>query len=636
MLIFMKKRTQSKSLVGPLASLFVVSAPICFGALLAACASHPPPVTQAPPPMDTSNPAAPPKSPKLLGPGDADAMIEDAWKKNSITPAPTADDAVFFRRVSLDLTGMIPTSKDVTAFLADTSPNKREKAVDSMLASPSYADHMTNVWDRILLGREVKPGVVDRFAFRAWLHEQFEKNVRYDKWVFDLVTSTGQNSVGGRLFQRTDPTVEDVNDPKVNGAVNWVLHFDNLPDIAGTTSRTFLGVQIQCAQCHDHKTEKWKQTDFRDFAAIFNRTKPQLLDNPKAAMGTRKIAVVDVDHPVRGGKMAPPDIALYLQAPPHALDGTDFSNAPNRRVAFAKWLIDPKNPWFAREIVNRTWAQFVGRGFFEPIDDYRESNPPILPELLDKLSADFAASGYDLKHLMKLMALTEAYQRADATSQPGDMDEKLWGHFQLQRLGPDELLDSVARATNLDAVLDKAAGENIGKLRFAMRRQFSFLFDVDEMSDNHDEFDGTISQALLMMNGNLINRGASALPQLAIGEILKADPTDDARVSELTLRTLSRPASADELKKWVAFVQAPRDVVLTDDNNKPVTGPADKKQPGKTGKSNKKNPGGLDPLQGIEKKIEARTDNMHVDSKRQAYEDLMWAQLNSSEFNFNH
>jgi hypothetical protein len=633
MLIVMKKRN---SQLGALTSVALLGTPIFFGALVA-CASHPPPVTQAPPPMDTSNPAAPPHSPKLLGPGDADAMIEDAWKKKAINPAPTADDAVFFRRVSLDITGVIPTAKDVTAFLADTSPNKREKAVDSLLASPAYADHMTNMWDRILLGRDVKPGVVDRFAFRAWLHAQFEKNVPYDKWVFDLVTSTGQNSVGGRLFQRADPTVEDVNDPKVNGAVNWVLHFDNLPDAAGTVSRTFLGVQIQCAQCHDHKTEKWKQTDFRDFAAIFNRTKPQLLEDPKMAVGTRKIAVVDLDHAVRFGKNAPPDIAMYLQAPPRALDGTDFSKAQNRRQAFAKWLIDPKNAWFSREIVNRTWAQFVGRGFFEPVDDYRESNPPVLPELLDKLSADFVASGYDLKHLMKLMALTEAYQRADATSQPGDDDEKLWGHFQLQRLGPDELLDSVARATDLDAILEKAAGENIDKLRFAMRKQFSFLFDVDEMSDNHEEFDGTISQALLMMNGNLINRGASALPQLAIGEILKADPKDEARVSELTLRTLSRPATADELKKWVSFVQTPRDLVVTDDNNKPVTGHADKtKSPEKTAKSKKKAPGNLDPLQGVEKKIEARTNSMHVDSKRQAYEDLMWAMLNSSEFNFNH
>ena len=581
-----------------------------------------------------------------MGPGDIDSMVEDAWKKNAVTAAATADDATYFRRLSLDLTGVIPTSTDLSSFLADASPNKREKAVDTLLASPAYVDHMTNLWDRILLGRDTRPGVVDRFAFRAWLHDQFEKNVPYDKFVRSLVTASGQNSIGGRPFDHTEAE-RDQSDAKINGAVNWFLHFDNLPDVAGTTSRIFLGVQIQCAQCHDHKSEKWKQTDFRNFAAFFTRTKPELVDKGKKAVGTRRFDLVDVDHPIRAGKNAPADIALYQQATPHSLDGSDFSKAANRRVALADWMTSPKNPWFAREIVNRMWGQFMGRGFFEPVDDYRESNAPMLPELLDKLSADFIASGYDLKHLMRVLALTEAYQRADATSQEGDLDEKLWAHFQLQRLGPDELLDSVARATNLDAILQKAAGENIDKLRFAMRKQFSYLFDVDEMSDNHEEFDGTISQALLLMNGNLINRGASALPQLAIGEVLRSPGADDAHVRELTLRTLSREPSADELKKWVAFVQTPRDVVVTDDASAPkapavapnatTTTAADKTKPGKLPlKPGKKAPGNSDPLQGIEKRIEARTDSSHVDAKHQAYEDLMWAQLNSSEFNFNH
>ena len=581
-----------------------------------------------------------------MGPGDIDSMVEDAWKKNAVTAAATADDATYFRRLSLDLTGVIPTSTDLSSFLADASPNKREKAVDTLLASPAYVDHMTNLWDRILLGRDTRPGVVDRFAFRAWLHDQFEKNVPYDKFVRSLVTASGQNSIGGRPFDHTEAE-RDQSDAKINGAVNWFLHFDNLPDVAGTTSRIFLGVQIQCAQCHDHKSEKWKQTDFRNFAAFFTRTKPELVDKGKKAVGTRRFDLVDVDHPIRAGKNAPADIALYQQATPHSLDGSDFSKAANRRVALADWMTSPKNPWFAREIVNRMWGQFMGRGFFEPVDDYRESNAPMLPELLDKLSADFIASGYDLKHLMRVLALTEAYQRADATSQEGDLDEKLWAHFQLQRLGPDELLDSVARATNLDAILQKAAGENIDKLRFAMRKQFSYLFDVDEMSDNHEEFDGTISQALLLMNGNLINRGASALPQLAIGEVLRSPGADDAHVRELTLRTLSREPSADELKKWVAFVQTPRDVVVTDDASAPkapavapnatTTTATEKTKPGKLPlKPGKKAPGNSDPLQGIEKRIEARTDSSHVDAKHQAYEDLMWAQLNSSEFNFNH
>lgn len=612
--------------------------PLAVGAALAACASHPPPATRAP--VTQTEPPRPPPSPKLMGPGDADALLENDWKASGVTPAGVADDATYYRRLSLDLTGVIPTSTDLVKFVSDPSPDKRAKAVDAMLASPAYADHMTNVWDRILLGREVKPGLVDRFAFRAWLHEQFANNVPYDKFVRSLVTATGQNSLGGRPFEKSEAE-RDTNDARINGAVNWFLHFDNVADLAGTTSRTFLGVQIQCAQCHDHKTEKWKQTDFRAFAAFFTRTRPEPVDKSKG-MGTRKFDVVDVDKPVRGGKNAPPEMAFYVASAPKTLDGTDLSSAPNRRVALADWMTSPKNPWFAKEIVNRTWAQLVGRGFFEPADDFRESNPPVAPELLDKMAADFVASGYDLKHLLRVMALTEAYQRADAAGQQGDMDEKLWAHFQLQRLGPDELLDSVARATNLDNILDKAAGENIAKLRFGIRKQFSFLFDVDEMSDHHDEFDGTISQALLLMNGNLINRGASALPQLAIADVLKQPGGDKEHVREITLRTLSREPTDDEMKKWLAFVQKPRDVVITDDASQDVGAgapPAGQttppKKPGKGPKIGRK-PNTGDPLQGVEKRLEARADKLHVDAKRQAYEDLMWAQLNSSEFNFQH
>ncbi|MGH7281050.1 MAG: DUF1549 domain-containing protein, partial [Polyangiaceae bacterium] len=169
--------------------------PVAIGALVAACGSNPPPAPRTPVPTKTT---PPPPSPKLMGPGDADAILESEWTRNSVTPAGVADDATYIRRVSLDLVGVIPTSQETETFLADKSPDKRQKLVDSLLASPAYADHMTNVWDRILLGREVRANIVDRFAFRAWLHEQFEKNVPYDKFVHALVTATGQNSLGGK------------------------------------------------------------------------------------------------------------------------------------------------------------------------------------------------------------------------------------------------------------------------------------------------------------------------------------------------------------------------------------------------------------------------------------------------------
>ena len=598
-----------------------------------ACASKPPvtPVVAKAPPV-RPEPAPPP--PPLMKASEIDEAIRAEWKKANIEPAPAVDDVGFYRRVWLDLAGRVPPADAVTRFLADTSPDKRERAIDQLLASPEYVDHMTNYWDRLLLGRDTRPGFVDRVAFRKWLHDEFAKNEPYDKMVFALVAAKGLNSVGGNpLKPDADAGLAPLDEP-VNGAVNWyVRSADSLPDLSGTTSRLFLGVQIQCAQCHDHKTEKWKMTDFQSFEQCFTRTRAQPIDKGKV-MGVRRVEVEDIGHPVRPPKrMDMPDLA---NQPARALDGTDFSASPAPREALARWITAKQNPWFAREIVNRMWEQLLGRGFFEPVDDSRESNPPLLGDLLQRMAADFVTSGYDLKHLLRLIASTEAYQRASAPGAQGtDADEKLWAHFQIQRLGPDELLDSLNQATNFDRLLEKSAGENIEVVRFGIRRQFAFLFDVDDESDHHDEFDGTITQALMLMNGGIVNRAAGAGPiGTGLAEVLAARGGGDAdRVRALYLRTLSREPTKEESAHWVEFVNTPRAFVVTAPPPPPPPPPA---QPAAKGVK----PPRRDVLQRLEQRMEKRTPPSPPpgggDPKRQAYEDLFWALLNSSEFQFNH
>jgi len=552
-------------------------------AFAAACGSR----TVARSPAPLPSPIARPPAAPLLDSAAIDREVRAAWTKARITPAKDADDATFLRRATLDLTGRIPTEAAVTAFLADPSKDKRGKAVDALLASPAYADHFTNVWDRILLGRDARQNLVDRVAFRKWLHDAFAKDTRYDRLVFDLITATGRNSVGGRPGR--DPAahraeVDDDDDAPIHGAVNWFLKYQgNLPDLAGATSRVFLGVQIQCAECHDHKTEAWKTADFQSFTACFARTRVERIEKGKVT-GVRRVEVKDTSRPLRPPKRM--DVPDWASAPPRALDGTDFSQSPNRRRALAEWMIAPKNPWFAREIVNRTWAQMLGRGFFEPVDDLRASNPTTLPDLLARLERDFVASGYDLKHLLRVIALSEAYQRAaEAPAAPREdgLDEELWSHFQITRMGADELLDSLASATRLGERLDRLGEAEAERGRFALRRQFAFAFDVDEDGDHHDEFDGTVSQALWLMNGQLVNRASSALPASALGEIL-ASPGDDAsKVRSMYLRTLSREPSAGETARVLAVVHGAR--------------PGD---------------------------------------RRAAWEDVFWAILDSSEFLFNH
>ncbi|WP_394847682.1 DUF1549 and DUF1553 domain-containing protein [Pendulispora brunnea] len=491
--------------------------------------------------------------PVLMRPAEIDARMRAAWKEKGIEPAERVDDAGFFRRVNLDLTGRVPAAEAVEAFLADKSADKRQKAIDALLASPDYAEHFTNYWDRVLMGRNVRKNV-DHAEFRRWLHEQLEKNVGYDVWVRELVSATGLTSAPRMAEQ------------PVNGAANWYLRYmDNPPDLAGTTSRLFLGVRIQCAQCHDHKTEKWTMSDFQGFTASFLSTRARLFyADDKDKKGLRAYDVEDLDRPRRAAKRM--DIAEYKSAAPRALDGTDLlSGGSKPRTALAEWITRKDNPWFARAIVNRMWGVMLGRGFSEPVDDLRESNPPAMKDLLDTLASDFVASGYDLKHLLRLMANTEAYQlTARPRGQRGD--GAAWSYYHMEQLGPDELLDSLIRATGLP--------------REKAERQFSFLFDVDEEDDHDDEFDGTITQALWLMNGKVMQRSIQIAPGSALAQVLSKPGGDEGKIRALYMRTVSRPPTDEETTHWVTFLKG-----------QPV---------------------------------------------RQGYEDLLWVLLNSSEFLFNH
>ncbi len=588
-----------------------------------------------------------------LTPATIDHLIRVEWNKEHIVPAPPVDDARFLRRIYLDITGTIPPPEAVTAFLADKSPDKRARAVDALLESPRYADHWTNYWYNVLMGRQVRGQVIDPSAFRRWLHAQFEKNTPWNKFVYDLITATGQNSAGGTYAKAyglmradkadkmeamtTEGATANSSDQaaNVNGAVNWLLKFAQAPaDLSGQTSKIFLGVQIQCAQCHDHKTEKWKQEDFRRFTACFMQVRPVPVDVGKVR-GIRRVELQDVNRPFLGGKRLRMTRNEYANAAPAALDGTDFSNSPNRRQALAAWMTAPQNPWFAKAIVNRIWAHFLGRGFVEPIDDFRESNPPILPGLLQRLSEDFVAHNYDLKHLIRTVCATQVYQLSSAPARKADSGNLYWARYRLKPMGPEELVDSLVQATNLQPVLEKVAGSNLEGLKTLINRQFSFLFDVDEEFEQK-EFEGTIPQALLLLNGNMVNRGVTPIPGTALAEVLAMPGGDAQKIEALYLRTLSRKPTAKELTHWVAFVNAPREVVESPGTQQPGPLRARLRQRmgmlAQMGKKGMRRGGGPDPFARIDNRFQLAAQT----PKLQAYEDLFWALLNSSEFLFNH
>lgn len=572
-----------------------------------------------------------------LTPVEIDRMIRAEWKRQKITPAPPVDDARFLRRVTLDITGNLPSAETVRRFLSDRSPDKRARAVETLLSGPGYVKRWVAYWDDVLMGRTMRPMQnVDRVAFRQWLTEKFQKNTPYNQFVYELLTATGQNSAGGSLARAAGMEMPamlapfaapETGDPaKVNGAVNWFLKYAQTPaDLSGAVSRIFLGVQIQCAQCHDHKTEKWTQEDFRRFTACFIRTRPVPVDLDRDQLrGIRRFELRDIERPLLRNRLRSGG-GEYTGAIPAALDGTEFTRSPNRRRALAAWITAPENPYFAPAIVNRMWAHFMGRGFVDPIDDFRPSNPAIMPELLQKLSEDFIAHGYDLKRLIRLICNTQAYQLSAAPSR-NDPENLYWSRYRLKPMGPELILDALITATGMEEGLQRVAGAGAEAMKAQILRQLIFLFDVDEEFEQKD-FEGTIPQALLLLNGSLVNNGASLLPGNALAQVLALPGDDAVKIEELYLRTLSRKPTSAELKHWQAFLNAPRTVVQTDS----IAGAGRRPQRGLGGQVRRMG-GGPDPFA----RILARTRLPEPEPKQQAFEDLFWALLNSSEFIFNH
>lgn len=550
-----------------------------------------------------------------IDPAPFDAIVRAAWEKQGIAPAAVVDDATFLRRASIDIVGTIPSPALIDSFLRDSSPTKRRDLVRTLVNSNEYALHWMNYWDDVLMGREVRSAVVDRRAFRRWLYDAFTRNTPWNQMVTSLVAARGVNSAGGERAKKAmgpmplaeeggQAAPEEVPE-SVNGAVNYSLRFLDTPlDLAGTSSRVFLGVQIQCAQCHDHKTEKWKQADFQKFASGFLHFRLQPVE--KAAKG--EITQVEVKDfaQILPRTAKDPEMRPIRAAKPTALDGTDLSADRNVGAALASWITSKDNPWFADAIVNRMWGHYVGRGFTDPVDDMRPSNPPVLPEVLRALSADFVEHGYDLRRLTELICAMRPYQIAPGSASLADQSNRLFAKFRLTPLGPEELLNALFAATNIGTAAKAAGVRNVDQLRLENARAYAFLFDVDEEFDVPD-FEGTITQALTMLNGNLSGYGSRSIQGSALRAILDGSGDENAKIDALYLRVLSRHPTAEESQSALTYV-----------------GSATRGVKGEGA------PRVKDPLNRLAKR------GADGSPRTAAYEDLMWAMLNSSEFRFNH
>ena len=456
-----------------------------------------------------------------------DQHISKVWQAAEITPAPTSGDAEFCRRVYLGIAGRIPHVSEIREFLADKRANKRRLLVDRLLDSNGYVNNFTRVWRKVMIP-EVATDVRARFlsvSFEDWLRRQLlDEKTRFDKIVKALIVTP----VGPRPGRR----------PRLPTPVAFYESKENKPEnIAAATSRMFLGIRLECAQCHEHPFDNWSQKQFWGYAAFFARVRRNRANNVftliRDSFDRRQITI--------------PDTEVVVSAT--LLDGT----APTRkqgqtaRQALADWLTSADNPYFAKATVNRIWGHLFGKGIVAPVDDMSASNAPTHPKLLSMLAQELKDHDFDLKFLIRAITASQAYQRSSRQTHASQQDGELFSRMVPLPLTDDQLLASLAVALGRPDLANQANTVN------ATPNQISEVFS--DGAESASERTATILQSLAMMNGQIISNATTTGRGATLTAVAEAPwmKTED-RITTLYLASLSRPPRDGELSKLVKFV----------------------------------------------------------------------------------
>jgi hypothetical protein len=448
--------------------------------------------------------------------GSIDRQIQARLDAEGVERAPEADDAEFLRRVFLDLHGVVPPAERAVRFLDSGASDKRARLIDELLESPRFGEHLGDVWRKLLVSPLASVDRAQAARFAGWLADRFNKD-GWDRIVHDILTATGR--VGE------------------NPAVTYLIegrHPIGVTDLTDLTSRYFLGVRLNCAQCHDHPRAMWRQEDYWGMAAFFAQIqtpgRPKMVhtagveDNPRVTLASLQNAGM-----VDGFRVRPP---TFLGGEELKADA-----GATYRAALARWMTTPGNPFFARAAVNRMWWRFFGRGIVDPVDDMHAGNRPSHPELLDLLTRRFAASGFDLKFLCRAIARSRTYQQ---TSRPGakpDLEAELFGRMSVKVLSAEQLHDSLVAILGAP----KKGGRNGS--RPETRHEFASFFASDGDPDP-TRYERGIPHLLRLMNSpDFAGRRLEALVSRVAS---RGRPADDV-VEDLFLTILTRrPTTAEK------------------------------------------------------------------------------------------
>ena len=504
--------------------------------------------------------------------------IDDAILKHlealHIPPSPLASDSEFIRRAYLDGAGILPKPAEVEAFVKDSSPDKRKRMIDALMKRPEFVDYWAYKWSDLLLVSSNRLSNEEMWSYYNWIRDSVARDKPWDQLVYQVVTATGN-------------TVR-------NGAANyWVIHRDPL-DTSENMAQAFLGITITCAHCHNHPLAKWTQKDYYGMANLFARVRLKTFSPSGSRPGIGPLFNNVTVYSAPTGEFT--DDRYMTVLPPKPLDAKALPETipGDTRIYFAKWLASRDNPFFARNIVNRLWRNFMGRGLIEPVDDLRATNPATNDELPDELVKDFTAHNFDINYMIRTIMQSATYQTSSQPLKENAGDDKYGSHYLIKRLPAEVLLDAYSEVTKEP---EKFAGYPTGTraLQLPDTAVKSYFLDAfgrpprQQTRESERTSVPTITQALHIINGDTLNNKLRASDN-SIGALIEQGLPDEQIVNDLYLASFSRYPNQTER---AALVKA---------------------------------------LHSAEQQKVSGVDN----PRRDALNDMMWAMLTSEAFMFNH
>lgn len=457
-----------------------------------------------------------------------DELIEARLTEEKISPAAQSSDGEFFRRVHLDLTGTLPRVADVREFLSSESPTKRDAVIDRLVGSPLYATHQANLWRALMIpggiNLEEAQSVV---GVQNWLRSRMAENLRYDNLVSELLVATAGDDQGPALYYTSLQLAPE--------------------KLAASTARIFLGIQMECAECHDHPFDTWKQTDFWGYAAFFAQ-----LQRPNEAQPSPVAQQLVVDVDTGDVKLPNSETIVAPKFPGAGAPGED--ELGTRRMKLAIWMASRDNPYLARAAANRVWSQMFGRGLVEPADDLSPRNPPSHPVLMQELTQYFIDSGFDLQELVRTIARTKAYQRtsqwpASETPPPPE----LLARMNVRQLSAEQLFDAMSRVISRRS--DGANPFGGGPSALLDQQRMAFVSKMRSAGSSPLDYEAGVLQALTMMNGGDTTAISSSQTSPLLRGLALPLLTDHDRLDTLMLATFCRLPTEAERADLLAYVE---------------------------------------------------------------------------------